>query len=58
VDIDDLVRVRQKFTAIFVPFLTDMQLSNEFQFPIAAVHHASEAFLVPDVLKRAYGKMN
>jgi hypothetical protein len=31
------------------------QLSNEFKFPIAAVHHAHEAYLVPDVLKRAYG---
>ena len=37
------------------PLLTDVQLSNEFEFPIAAVHHADEAFLVPDVLKRAYG---
>ncbi|KAI0038899.1 carbohydrate esterase family 9 protein [Auriscalpium vulgare] len=32
-----------------------IRLSNEFQFPIAAVHHAHEAYLVPDVLKRAYG---
>ena len=31
------------------------QLTNEFKFPIAAVHHAHEAYLVPDVLKRAYG---
>ncbi|KIK81164.1 hypothetical protein PAXRUDRAFT_15392 [Paxillus rubicundulus Ve08.2h10] len=32
-----------------------MRLSEEFQFPIASVHHASEAYLVPDVLKRNYG---
>ncbi|KAI0266870.1 carbohydrate esterase family 9 protein [Gloeopeniophorella convolvens] len=31
-----------------------IRLSNEFKFPIAAVHHAHEAYLVPDVLKRAY----
>ncbi|KDR75826.1 hypothetical protein GALMADRAFT_69126 [Galerina marginata CBS 339.88] len=33
-----------------------VRLSNEFKFPIAAFHHASEAYLVPDLLKRAYGK--
>ncbi|KAI0311415.1 composite domain of metallo-dependent hydrolase [Amylostereum chailletii] len=32
-----------------------IRLTNEFKFPVAAVHHASEAYLVPDVLKRAYG---
>lgn len=32
-----------------------VRLSNEFEFPISAFHHASEAYLVPDVLKRAYG---
>ncbi|TFK48234.1 composite domain of metallo-dependent hydrolase [Heliocybe sulcata] len=32
-----------------------VRLSNEFQFPVAAFHHAHEAYLVPDVLKRAYG---
>ncbi|KAI0930402.1 hypothetical protein AcV5_007126 [Taiwanofungus camphoratus] len=31
-----------------------VRLSNEFQFPIAAFHHAHEAYLVPDVLKQAY----
>ena len=35
--------------------LTVFQLSNEFEFPIAAFHHAHEAYLVPDVLKQAYG---
>lgn len=32
-----------------------VKLSNEFQFQIAAFHHASEAYLVPGVLKNAYG---
>ncbi|KAI0253986.1 hypothetical protein BJV78DRAFT_1280411 [Lactifluus subvellereus] len=32
-----------------------IRLSNEFKFSIAAVHHAHEAYLVPDVLKRAHG---
>lgn len=32
-----------------------VRLTNEFQFPIASFHHASEAWLVPDVLKRTYG---
>ncbi|KAI0819971.1 hypothetical protein BC628DRAFT_1399702 [Trametes gibbosa] len=31
-----------------------VRISNEFQFPIAAFHHAHEAYLVPHVLKRAY----
>ncbi|KAF7792287.1 hypothetical protein EIP86_003323 [Pleurotus ostreatoroseus] len=31
-----------------------VRLSNEFKFPVAAFHHAHEAWLVPDVLKRAY----
>ncbi|KAF8897691.1 carbohydrate esterase family 9 protein [Infundibulicybe gibba] len=29
-------------------------LSNEFKFPIASFHHASEAWLIPEVLKRTY----
>ena len=37
--------------------LKQLQLSNEFQFPVAAFHHAHEAYLVPDVLKRAYGNI-
>ncbi|KAE9395829.1 carbohydrate esterase family 9 protein [Gymnopus androsaceus JB14] len=32
-----------------------VRLSNEFKFPVAAFHHATETYLVPDVLKRAYG---
>lgn len=31
-------------------------LSNEFKFPIAAFHHAHEAYLVPEVIKSAYGE--
>ncbi|KAF5370700.1 hypothetical protein D9758_002026 [Tetrapyrgos nigripes] len=33
-----------------------VRLSNEFKFPIAAFHHASETYLVPDTLKRVYGR--
>ncbi|EGO25467.1 hypothetical protein SERLADRAFT_437208 [Serpula lacrymans var. lacrymans S7.9] len=33
-----------------------VRLSNEFKFPLAAVHHASEAYLVPELLKKAYGQ--
>jgi imidazolonepropionase-like amidohydrolase len=29
--------------------------SNEFKFPVRAFHHAHETFLVPEILKRAYG---
>ncbi|KZV84970.1 hypothetical protein EXIGLDRAFT_623616 [Exidia glandulosa HHB12029] len=32
-----------------------VRLTNEFKFPIAAFHHAHEAYLVPDLLKKAYG---
>ncbi|KAF8590874.1 hypothetical protein K439DRAFT_1627298 [Ramaria rubella] len=32
-----------------------VRLSNEFQFPIAAFHHAHEAYLVPDLIKKAWG---
>lgn len=33
-----------------------VRLTNEFKFPVAAFHHAHETYLVPHVLKRAYGK--
>ncbi|KAJ7485567.1 amidohydrolase-domain-containing protein [Mycena latifolia] len=33
-----------------------IRMSNEFQFPVAAFHHAHESYLVPEVLKRGYGK--
>lgn len=32
-----------------------VRISNEFQFPIAAFHHAHETYLVPDLLKQAWG---
>ncbi|KAL5534649.1 hypothetical protein ACEPAG_1112 [Sanghuangporus baumii] len=32
-----------------------VRLTNEFKFPIAAFHHANEAYLVPDLLKKAFG---
>ncbi|KAI0340770.1 hypothetical protein BDW22DRAFT_1359586 [Trametopsis cervina] len=32
-----------------------VRLTNEFEFPLASFHHASEAWLVPDVLKRTFG---
>ncbi|KAF9233435.1 hypothetical protein BU15DRAFT_53885 [Melanogaster broomeanus] len=37
-----------------VDFDAFVRLSNEFQFLVAAFHHSHEAYLVPDVLKRAY----
>jgi len=41
---------------MLTPDLTDLvRISNEFQFPIAAFHHAHEAYLVPDLLKSVYG---
>ncbi|KAG6849988.1 hypothetical protein H0H93_002778 [Arthromyces matolae] len=32
-----------------------VRISNEFKFPIAAFHHAHETYLVPDLVKKAYG---
>ena len=32
-----------------------VRISNEFQFHIAAFHHAHETYLVPDLLKQTYG---
>lgn len=32
-----------------------VRLTNEFQFPIASFHHASEGWLVPELLKRTWG---
>ncbi|KAF8165543.1 hypothetical protein B0H34DRAFT_689508 [Crassisporium funariophilum] len=34
-----------------------VRLTNEFQFKIASFHHASEAWMVPDLLKRMWGGM-
>jgi len=54
VDLDDFVRVREFLLHVDM-ILIFTQLSNEFEFPVAAFHHAHETYLVPDVLKRAYG---
>ncbi|PFH48338.1 hypothetical protein AMATHDRAFT_65765 [Amanita thiersii Skay4041] len=32
-----------------------VRLSNEFQFPVASFHHATETYLVPDLLKKTWG---
>ncbi|KAJ6468411.1 carbohydrate esterase family 9 protein [Mycena sanguinolenta] len=32
-----------------------VRLSNEFKFPVSAFHHAAEAYLVPDLIKKTYG---
>ncbi|EIN06427.1 carbohydrate esterase family 9 protein [Punctularia strigosozonata HHB-11173 SS5] len=37
-----------------VDFGEFVRLSNEFKFPVAAFHHAHEAWIVPDLLKSAY----
>ncbi|KAG9313485.1 hypothetical protein JVU11DRAFT_5810 [Chiua virens] len=37
-----------------VDFDAFVRLSNEFRFPVAAFHHAHEAYLVPGLLKQAY----
>ncbi|KAH9858830.1 hypothetical protein C2E23DRAFT_800280 [Lenzites betulinus] len=53
----DILRGRVKVqTHCYEPLDLDnfVRISNEFQFPVAAFHHAHEAYLVPQVLKRAY----
>ncbi|CAK5281395.1 unnamed protein product [Mycena citricolor] len=32
-----------------------IRLSNEFKFPIASIHHSTGTYLVPDLLKKAWG---
>ncbi|KIK69905.1 hypothetical protein GYMLUDRAFT_187332 [Collybiopsis luxurians FD-317 M1] len=32
-----------------------VRLSNEFKFPVASFHHAGETYLVPNLLKKAWG---
>jgi hypothetical protein len=32
-----------------------VRLTNEFKFRVYAFHHAHQTYLVPEVLKRAYG---
>ncbi|CBQ70126.1 conserved hypothetical protein [Sporisorium reilianum SRZ2] len=38
-----------------VDFESFIRHSNEFQFPVAAFHHAHESYLVPNLLKQTYG---
>lgn len=38
-----------------VDFTGLVGLSNEFEFPIAAFHHAHEAYLVPEVINKTWG---
>ncbi|CAA7259139.1 unnamed protein product [Cyclocybe aegerita] len=33
-----------------------VRLTNEFKFSVAAFHHAHETYLVPDLVKKAYGQ--
>ncbi|WVN90229.1 uncharacterized protein L203_105465 [Cryptococcus depauperatus CBS 7841] len=37
---------------------TLVRISNEYEFPIAAFHHAHEVYLVPDLLKQAWGPVS
>ncbi|KAI6157316.1 hypothetical protein BKA82DRAFT_4055541 [Pisolithus tinctorius] len=37
-----------------VDFDAFVRLTNEFKFPVAVFHHAFEAYLVPELLKKAY----
>ncbi len=43
-------------TEALIDVIIGYQISNKFKFPIAAFHHAHEAYLVPNILKSAYGK--
>lgn len=40
-----------------VDFESFIRHSNEFQFPVAAFHHAHESYLVPDLIKQTYGNI-
>ncbi|KAJ7448178.1 hypothetical protein FB451DRAFT_1375446 [Mycena latifolia] len=58
VDLDALMRVRPAFPVFFIVFRRIIiQLSNEFKFPIASIHHAAETYLVPDLLKEAWARI-
>lgn len=56
VDLDAIVRVSTETMQQGSPVesLLTEQLSNEFQFPIASIHHAGETYLVPDLLKKTW----
>lgn len=40
-----------------VDFEAFVRHSNEFEFSVAAFHHAHESYLVPDLLKQTYGNV-
>ncbi|KZT35524.1 hypothetical protein SISSUDRAFT_1064386 [Sistotremastrum suecicum HHB10207 ss-3] len=55
----DVLRGRVKvnchtYEAVDIDFLA--RLTNEFKFPLAALHHSHEAYLIPDVIKKMWGK--
>ena len=56
--------VRDSEYVRFQPFVNKfnpLQLSNEFQFPVASFHHgiiAEETYLVPDLLKKAWVRLS
>jgi hypothetical protein len=50
-----MVRVRKPRLIRNWLLIYDYQITNEFKFSIAAFHHAHETYLVPDLLKKAYG---
>ena len=54
VDLDGIVRV-SGLVFLWLLEAHHSQLSQEFHFPIAAIHSGSDAYLVPEVLQRAYG---
>ena len=55
VDFDGMIRVRIPSDMPIVPAYPLPQLSNEFKFAISAFHHAAEAYLLPNLLKKMYG---
>ncbi|KAJ7164020.1 carbohydrate esterase family 9 protein [Mycena crocata] len=48
-------RVKVQIHCYETDFAAMVRLSNEFKFPISAFHHADGAYLVPDLIKKAYG---
>jgi hypothetical protein len=54
VDFDGMIRVRTSQILVSQIIHSYLQLTNEFKFSIAAFHHAHEAYLVPDLLKKMY----
>jgi hypothetical protein len=54
-DLDGLVRVRSYNNFQLTLILACSKMTNEFEFSLAAFHHAHEAYLVPELLKKAYG---